>query len=227
VIVTATTRADTRASYSNASSGLLSDARWPVAAPGGEAETSADDCATGGTPKGILSTYWVSGQHNAYACLAGTSMASPHVSGALAVLLSTGLAPTAAIDRLLATAQDLGAPGRDAEYGMGRIDLGRAVGTLPGGTSTSTTVPGTTTTLPVTTSSAPSTTTPGETTTSAPPVSIPEVAAPAPFTPDDAVPDPDDPPSWLVTLAILAILASGGATAAALWRMWAEARASG
>ena len=55
-------------------------------------------------------------------------MASAHVSGALAVLLSTGLSPEGAIDRLLATAEDLGAPGRDDVFGAGRIDLGAAVG---------------------------------------------------------------------------------------------------
>ena len=128
VIVSATTREDTRASYSSAGSSILRSARWPVAAPGGEGETGPSDCATDGTPQGVLSTYWVDGVPNQYACLAGTSMASAHVSGALAVLLSTGLSPEGAIDRLLATADDLGAPGRDDVFGAGRIDLGAAVG---------------------------------------------------------------------------------------------------
>jgi Subtilase family len=216
VIVTATTRADTRASYSNASSGLLRDARWPVSAPGGEAETDPDDCATGGTPKGILSSYWSSGEQNGYACLAGTSMAAPYVSGSLAVLRSMGLSPQASIDRLLATAQDLGAPGRDNEFGVGRIDLGRAVGTAPGGTSTTSTVPNTSTTPSTMTSSSASTTLPGETTTTLPPVSVPEVAEPAPF--DDSPVDEDDVPTWLVALAAAAILATGGATAVTAWR---------
>jgi len=218
VVVTATTRADTRASYSNTNSGLLRDARWPVSAPGGEAETDPDDCATGGTPQGILSTFWYSGQHNGYACLAGTSMAAPHVAGALAVLRGTGLSPQASIDRLLATSEDLGAPGRDSEFGVGRIDLGRAVGTAPGGTSTTSTVPGTSTTSSTVTGSSSSTTVPGETTTTAPPVSIPETAAPAPFDSDSEVDDPDDLPSWLVLLAGAAILGTGGATAVAATR---------
>jgi subtilisin family serine protease len=218
VVVTATTRADTRASYSNASSGLLRNARWPVAAPGGEAETDPDDCATGGTPKGILSTYWSEGHQNGYACLAGTSMAAPHVSGSLAVLRSTGLSPQASIDRLLATAQDLGAPGRDDEFGMGRIDLGRAVGTAPGGTSTTSTAPGTSTTDPTVTSTSASTTVPGETTTTAAPVSVPEVAEPAPFDSPTPTPEADEVPTWLAALAGAAILATGGGTVVAATR---------
>ncbi|MFL6203991.1 MAG: S8 family serine peptidase [Acidimicrobiales bacterium] len=219
VVVTATTRDDARASYSNASSGLLRNARWPVAAPGGEAETDPDDCATGGTPKGILSTYWSVGRHDGYACLAGTSMAAPHVSGSLAVLRSIGLSPQAAVDRLLATAQDLGPPGRDNQFGMGRIDLGRAVGTAPGGTSTTSTVRGTSTTASTVTSSSASTTMPGDTTTSAPPVSVPEQAAPAPFDTPAPAPDGDDVPTWLAALAVAAVLAAGGATALAAIRL--------
>ena len=213
VVVTATTRADSRASYSNASSGLLREARWPVSAPGGEAETDPDDCATGGTPKGVLSTYWVKGQADAYACQAGTSMAAPHVSGALAVLLSRGLAPQAAVDRLLATAQDLGPPGRDEQFGVGRIDLGRAVGTAPGGTSTTSSIPGPSSTAPSSSTSAPPTTAPEGTSTTAPPVQLPEVSGPAPFA-GDAPPAEDELPAGLVAVAIAALVASGASTVA-------------
>ena len=219
VIVTATTRDDQRASYSNPSSGVLRAARWPIAAPGGEGETAASDCATGGTPKGVLSAYWVDGHTNEYACLAGTSMASPHVAGALAVLLSLGRSPQEAVDRLLATAQDLGAPGRDEQFGVGRVDLARAVGSGPGST-TSTTAgpPGTTSPSVTSTTVAPPSTAPSETTT-APPVSIPEPAQAAPFTP--ATPpgrSPDDPPGWLVAIAAAAVLAAGTGTAMTVWR---------
>ena len=217
VVVTATTRADTRASYSNASSGLLRNARWPVSAPGGEAETDPNDCATGGTPKGILSSYWSSGQQNGYACLAGTSMAAPHVAGALAVLRSTGMSPQASVDRLLATAQDLGDPGRDEVFGVGRIDLGRAVGTAPGGTSTSSTTPGSSTTSTVASSSSVSTV-PGETTTTAPPVSVPELSAPAPYDAAGPAADEEDSPTWLVVVAVAAILLTGAGTSALAYR---------
>jgi subtilisin family serine protease len=220
VIVTATTRDDQRASYSNASSGILRVARWPVAAPGGEAETNPRDCGTGGTPKGVLSTYWAAGQHNQYACLAGTSMAAPHVSGALAVLLSTGLSPQAAIDRLLATATDLGPAGRDTTYGYGRIDLGRAVGPAPATTTTPATAAPSTTQAAAPTSTAPPTTAAPTAITAPPPapaVTTPDTSVAAPFDTGPAN-DPDDKPGWLIATAIAAALASAAATGRTAWR---------
>lgn len=225
VVVTATTRDDERASYSNTSAGILRVARWPVAAPGGEAETDPRDCGTGGTPKGVLSTYWAPGQRDQYACLAGTSMAAPHVSGALAVLLSTGLQPQAAIDRLLATARDLGPSGRDDRYGFGRIDLARAVGPGPAPTTAPTTPPTTQGGVPTTGPTPPPGTgpeVPTTTTTVAPPESVPSISTPdtstaAPFAPGS--PADDDPPAGLVVVAIAALLLSAGATAGGAWRL--------
>jgi subtilisin family serine protease len=62
----------------------------------------------------------------------GTSQASPHVSG-LAAMLSAQMGnnnPTALRNRILETADDLGAPGRDAAYGHGRINAARALGII-------------------------------------------------------------------------------------------------
>jgi subtilisin family serine protease len=104
-----------------------------MAAPGGEIPTLAEENA-------ILSSYWVDDAHDEYAYLAGTSQAAPHVSAALAILLSTGrFTPTQAVQRLLDTAADVGEKGRDAVFGHGRLDLAAATKGLDAGAATSTT----------------------------------------------------------------------------------------
>ncbi len=220
IIVTATTRDDTRASYSAASAGVLRRARWPVAAPGGESEDDARDCGTGGAPQGVLSTYWSAGRSDQYACLAGTSMAAPHVAGAIAVLLGQGLSPPQAVDRLLSTATDLGPPGRDPAFGVGRIDLARAVGPGPPTVPTRPAPPPSTAPTPTRAPAAPA---PTDTTAPAPPQRSPSPPAglpgseeAAPFRPDAA--RSQRPPPWLVVIAVTTLLGSGVATASAVWR---------
>jgi serine protease len=89
-----------------------------IVAPGGSALPLAGE--------DVLSTYPPDG----YAELAGTSQAAPHVSGAAALLVSLGLRGRAAVDRLLATATDLGAPGVDPVYGHGLVNARAAVAGL-------------------------------------------------------------------------------------------------
>jgi subtilisin family serine protease len=66
---------------------------------------------------------------NGYSIYSGTSMASPHVTGSIAVLRQVN--PDLDVDTikeiLLATAVDLGPAGEDNDYGMGIIDLEAAV----------------------------------------------------------------------------------------------------
>jgi serine protease len=64
--------------------------------------------------------------------LAGTSMAAPHVTGVIALLLATravGERPTTAAiqQRLKDTARDLGSPGRDRYYASGLLDAAAAL----------------------------------------------------------------------------------------------------
>jgi thermitase len=88
-------------------------------APGGSAVGGDED---------VLSTI----RGSKYGEIAGTSQATPHVSGAAALLVSRGVRGPAAIDRLLATARDAGMPGRDPVYGYGILDANAAVAGLGG-----------------------------------------------------------------------------------------------
>lgn len=112
VLVGASDDDDRRAGFSDA---VREDA---VLAPGvAIVSTWCHPCGPGGSPS--------------YGEADGTSFAAPHVSGALAVLLSSGLDPGAALARLRQTAVDLGPAGPDREHGVGRIDLAAAIGAPP------------------------------------------------------------------------------------------------
>jgi subtilisin family serine protease len=93
-----------------------------LVAPGGSA-------TLGGSGEDILSTY----NDGQYQALAGTSQATPHVSGVAALLVSLGLHGKAVTNRILATARDAGLPGPDDVYGAGILDARAAVAGLGSG----------------------------------------------------------------------------------------------
>jgi subtilisin len=83
-------------------------------------------CAPG---VGIRSTY----KGSTYQTLSGTSMASPHVAGVVALVLNTadpdgdGWSPAEVRDRIIARVWDLGPVGFDASYGYGLVRANLAV----------------------------------------------------------------------------------------------------
>lgn len=119
IAVSATDAVDALAYYSNFGSWV------DIAAPGGDLtrDTNAD-----GHPDGIYSTYVLEAATNnaSYGNLQGTSMAAPHVAGALALMKSLNPALTPDdVDALLEEGKltrDVGASGRDNQFGHGLLD---------------------------------------------------------------------------------------------------------
>jgi subtilisin family serine protease len=78
---------------------------------------------------GLWSTLWTRSEGDTYGVANGTSASCPHVAGAAALALT--LRPDLSADQLAeileAAADDQGAPGKDPEYGYGRLNLLRTV----------------------------------------------------------------------------------------------------
>lgn len=101
IAVGAVTIDGVRASYSDYGPEL------DVVAPGGDEQ------------KPVLSTFL----GNTYAYSAGTSMAAPHVTGLVALMVSQGIVGVENVRNVLRrTAVDLGPSGYDIEYGAGLVD---------------------------------------------------------------------------------------------------------
>ncbi|CAA9363251.1 MAG: hypothetical protein AVDCRST_MAG68-4634 [uncultured Gemmatimonadetes bacterium] len=126
ISVAATTWKDELASYSQYGSGL------DMSAPGGlcYSNTTEEGCVFSAVVAGYQGGNIHSGPlaGGSYAFMNGTSMATPQVTGAAAVVASkTGLRGAALRARLESSAFDLGVAGYDTKFGNGRLDVYKAV----------------------------------------------------------------------------------------------------
>ena len=103
VSVGATDRRDAHAAFSTA------NAKVEIAAPGVDVTSTWNNGAT--------------------LTISGTSMSTPHVAGVAALIAGRNLAagPAAWRAKLGASVDDLGPAGRDAQFGLGRVNLAKAV----------------------------------------------------------------------------------------------------
>lgn len=122
IAVAATDSNDDRASWSSTGDQV------ELAAPGVSVFSTWND---GDSPHDPQPTYY-DGAWYKYG--SGSSMASPHVAGTAALIIASGITDTNGNDlindevrqRLQATADDLGDPGRDPQYGFGLVDADEA-----------------------------------------------------------------------------------------------------
>lgn len=95
-------------------------AAWCIAAPGGDGQDGSNDAI------------WSSMPGYGYDSIKGTSMAAPHVTGAVAI--GAEIFPKASGAQLtqlvLQTATDIGEKGIDATYGWGLLNIGNMVDTI-------------------------------------------------------------------------------------------------
>ncbi len=102
----------------------ISDQLSPFSSTGSSVDVSAPGSDIASTVPG-----------SKYQSMSGTSMATPHVTGLVALMyaLKPGITPSEVKSILESTAVDLGTPGRDNQFGAGRINAKAALDAVGGG----------------------------------------------------------------------------------------------
>ena len=119
IAVAATDKNDTRPSWSSTGEEI------ELAAPGVSVLSSWNDGDSPHNPQpSILDGDW-------YKEGSGTSMASPHVAGAAALIIAAGVTNNDEVRLILnSTADDIGATGKDTHYGYGLVNVAAAIASL-------------------------------------------------------------------------------------------------
>jgi subtilisin family serine protease len=121
---------ESRACYSNYGDGLIS-----LAAPGGGIDCSGhsfvsmSDMVISAMAPAVARRLGLKNPEGWYMFSTGTSMAAPIVTGVAALLKSAhpAMTPAEIVNRLKDSADDLGTPGRDADFGHGRVNAANAL----------------------------------------------------------------------------------------------------
>ena len=117
----------TREGNASAENDGVGSAQWGISAPGGSGAGDASDVFSTYLPGTRRDGLGGTREYGRYVYEAGNVQAAAHVAGAAAILRGLGQTPQQTVERLIGSATDAGATGRDRLYGVGLLHAGKAV----------------------------------------------------------------------------------------------------